>query len=232
MVRGGGRLHDHPEDRPSRAPRHPPDVPSGDGPRLVSSAHRCYGRDLAASRGDAPRGRSPSRTDRAFCDPSFGKHQEVTHDHRYHQEGRRRSRLRLHRRRGREGILLPSRRSRLVARLRPPHRRRARRRSTSKRAPRARAPIRCAPPESQTAPRLRRPVFGRAVRMSGPPAHGPQVREPAVAGTRPRSGDGQDDLAARAGAERGQRPPRRRPAGTSAGSRPGACPRRPPRRAG
>ena len=47
-------------------------------------------------------------------------------DHRYHQEGRRRSRLRLHRRRGCEGILLPSRRPRLLARLRPPRRRRAR----------------------------------------------------------------------------------------------------------
>ena len=74
------------------------------------------------TRGDAPRGRPPSRTDRASCSPRSGS-VGGPHDHRYHQEGRRRSRLRLHRRRGCEGILLPSRRARLLARLRPPRRR-------------------------------------------------------------------------------------------------------------
>ena len=66
----------------------------------------------------------PSRTGRAFSHPCSGS-VGGPHDHRYHQEGRRRSRLRLHHRRGCEGVLLPSRRPRLLDGLRPPRRRRA-----------------------------------------------------------------------------------------------------------
>ena len=165
-----GVCHDHPEDRPSRAPRHPPDVPSGDGPRLVSSAHRCYGRDLAATRGDAPRGRSPSRTDRAFCDPSFGEHQEVT-----------------------PWPPVPSRRSSPIA-ASASSRARTRRNtssiaavlthrsiSTASSAASASSSTSSQPQGSARRSRARRlrarrlhalrPVFGRAVRMSGPPAH-------------------------------------------------------------
>ena len=98
-----------------------------------------------------PRGRSPllERTVRSAV--PVREVLEVLCDHRYHQEGRRRPRLRLHRRRGCEGILLPSRRPRLVARLRPPRRRRARRRSRSRTSPKGPRATRCAPPSTRTA---------------------------------------------------------------------------------
>ena len=76
------------------------------------------------------------------CSGSVGGHR----DHRYHQEGRRRSWLRLHRRRRHEGILLPSQlaRSRSTSTASSAA---SASRSRSRRAPRGLAPATSAQPD-------------------------------------------------------------------------------------
>src|SRR5215210_541490 len=116
---------------------------------------------MAARRcGEAPCGRQASRTDRATAiDRSRRRGGHC--GHRYHQEGHRRPWIRFHHRRGRQGLLLPSRRPDGIARLRPTRRRRegpVRRRAEPQGRPREERPERLTRSPNDR-PRTSRAVF-------------------------------------------------------------------------
>ncbi len=69
-----------------------------------------YSADTAAIRGDAPRGRPLLEQTVRLPSGSGSEKQGSGHDQRHRQEDHRRSGLRVHHRRGRERVLLPSRR--------------------------------------------------------------------------------------------------------------------------